>query len=770
MKPQILNRKVIFLFLIISTFLSSLFADNSKLTKTIRGKVIDRDSKYVLAGANVIIQNSDPVLGASTDLNGNFFINNVPLGRHSIEVIYIGYESSVVSNVLVGSGKEVVLTIELAESMIYTEAIEVTAEIQKEQPINEMASISARAFTVEETGRYAASINDPSRMAMSFAGVTGAGEDERNEIVIRGNSPRGMLWQIEGVPVANPNHFSEVGSSGGGISMISNNILDNSDFMTGAWPAGFGNAVSGVFDINLRKGNSQKMENALQFSLLGADFSMEGPLSITEGSSFLVNYRYSTLAIFDALNVQVLDEDEGTPDFQDLAYKFYIPTDSWGIFFLWGIGGLSQIATPIEINTLRAINGSDISYLATTGEDYESKIGIAGLTHMYFLNKNSYLKSALSYNTSQLRNEEEGLFYDQDTVAHIHKDYEEDFQNDNLVFSTLYNHKLNAQNTLRAGFIMNHMRYDVLSMNYDDSKHKYFNEVSDKGNSNLYQFYLQSKYKINEAFSVFAGLHNIYFELNDKYNFEPRLALKWNLTQDRSFTFGAGFHSQQQPLALYFADFELADGSVNKLNQNLDFTKSRHYAISYDDLLLDQLRLKVELYYQDLYSVPIAKNAAYNNVDSGYLNTYSTLNQHDDISYIILDNNGTGKNYGVELTLEKFFSNDWYFLLTGSLYQSKYTALDGIERDTKFNGNYVLNFLAGKEYKTSNDNILGLNARITSAGGKRDHPVQGVKTLLDDNGDPVLNIFTGQPILYAPNDFNKAFSRQVDDYFIIKSA
>ena len=89
----------------------------------------------------------------------------------------------------------------------------IDGEAERGENINKMATVSARTFSVEETKRYAGSIDDPARMASSYAGVGVV--DGNNDLVIRGNSPRGMLWRMEGLEIPNPNHFSSQGASGG---------------------------------------------------------------------------------------------------------------------------------------------------------------------------------------------------------------------------------------------------------------------------------------------------------------------------------------------------------------------------------------------------------------------------------------------------------------------------------------------------------------------------------------------------------------------------
>ncbi len=613
---KVFQIKILAIILVISSF-SQLYSNNTNLTQVIRGKVIDRDSKYSIPGVNVIIQNSSPALGASTDSEGNFVIMNVPIGRYNIEFIYIGYEPLVISNVLMGSGKEVVLNAELFESIIESDAIVVKAQVTKEIPVNEMASVSARAFTVEETGRYAASINDPARMALSFAGVTNSGSDAMNEIVIRGNSPRGMLWNIEGVAVTNPNHFAEEGNTGGAIGLISNNMLDNSDFLTGAWPASFGNALSGIFDINFRKGNASTYEHAFQFSPLGVDISSEGPLSFLDGASYLVNYRYSTLSIFDAVGISIIEKNKGLPDFQDLSYKLFLPTKNWGVFSIWGIGGLSNTISESEIMTGQTYDNREYSYLEEEGEKVSSDIGIAGITHMYFVDKKSFLKTALSFSGTRMNLEEEGLINNELQKVNIIE-----FKNNKSVFSTLYNRKFNAKNTFQMGFILTTLRYNSKSREYNEKIDEMVKYVDASANSNLYQGFIQSKYKLSKRFTLFSGLHGSYFEFNDKYTIEPRLSVKWIMTDKQSLSFGVGFHSQINPLSLYLME----DNTGSKLNRDLDFLKARHFVASYDNMFFDQWRVKLELYYQDLYNIAIAKDTLDTNFNPGYLQTYSSLN------------------------------------------------------------------------------------------------------------------------------------------------
>lgn len=698
---------------------------SQKLSQTIRGKVIDQESQVPVIGATVLIMGTDPVLGSSSGLDGSFEIKEVPVGRHTIRISSIGYEEAIIPELLLGSGKEVVMTIRLQESFTQLNEIVVTSEPEKGQPLNEMATVSARSFSVEETQRYAASLNDPGRMVLSFAGVS-SNDDMSNEIIVRGNSPRGVLWRIEGIEVPNPNHFGEEGSAGGGVSMMSANMMDASDFYTGAFPAEYGNAYSGIFDINLRNGNNQKREYAAQIGLLGVDFAAEGPFSKDYKGSCLLNYRYSTLGILSKLGVDAFGS--AIPIFQDLSYKIHLPTKKKGVFNLWGIGGLSN----------QAFNED--------GEeaDFRYNMGVAGLSHHIILSEKTYLETILTASRSlnafeRTEPKEQFLYQDQ-------------FGKNTLRASWLLNRKLNAKNTLRAGIITSHEQFDLLQefSNADTSA----TEVDATGETQLIQAYGQWKSRLTENVVLNAGLHSMYLALNQNYSIEPRLGLRWTLSPSQTLNAGFGVHSRMEPLVIYFSRYK--DNSQS--NKNLEFMRAYHYVLGYENALRPNLLLKSELYYQQLNNVPIAPAGT---DDPAWLG-YSTINYAGGLVNHPLVNEGSGRNYGMELSLEKFFTNNYYFTLTGSLFESKYTGRDGVERDTRFNGNFNTNLLLGKEFHLgrSDNNILGINIRTLTAGGNRRTPILLAQSR--EKGEAVFDLgrrYQERQGMYFRTDFRLSYRR-----------
>lgn len=701
-----------------------------ELTQNLKGQIKDAQSGSPIIGVNVIVLGTDPIKGAVTDLDGRFRIEDVTVGRHNIKATFIGYEEVVVPEVLVGAGKEVVLDIPLRESLIKLDEIVITDEQGKGKPLNEMAAISALSFSVGETSRFAATFDDPARAALSFAGVRGGGDDILNEIVIRGNSPKGLLWRIEGIEIPNPNHFAEDGSSSGGISMLSSNMLSNSDFFTGAFPAEYGNALSGVFDIKLRKGNIDKKEYAVQAGLLGLAGAAEGPLGKNSKGSYLVNYRYSTLAAFDNLGIKILGENEKIT-FQDLSFKVHLPTKKAGSFSFWGLGGASDDNVKADVE-----NGNSIF------EDFSTRLGILGLSHVFYLNEDTYVESQIAFSGH------ENKFVEDSLRQQIY--FTEDFVNTSIRGGILLNKKFNAQHTLRTGGFFSHLGFDLFSQFWQRRQGRFITEHDQDGSSQYLQTYAQWQFRASESLTLNTGIHYSQFMLNNNYTIEPRLSLKWELAPRHTLSAGFGYHSRLESFAVYMGLEQLPDGSIIRPNQELDFSKARHYVAGYEVQLRSDLRFKTEVYYQDLYDVPIRERNPSNIAQQ----TFSALNESDGFITGTLVNNGTGENYGLEMTLEKFFTNNYYFTMTGSLFESKYTGADGIKRDTRFNGNFVTNILGGKEFKVgrNKNNLIAINGRFIFAGNNRYSPFAPVT-------------FEGE--VFVVPDFNEAYTIRMENYWRI---
>lgn len=696
------------------------------ITQTIRGKVVDEASQFPLEAVQVTVTLSDgKVLGGLSNEQGQYRVDKVPVGRQVVVFKFIGYQEVVLDNIEVTSGKEVILNVEMGESSIELEEVELIAR-RSGEPINELAFVSAREFSVEETNRYAGSRGEPARMASNYAGVQGA-DDSRNDLVVRGNTPQGVLWRVDGINIPNPNHFSIPGTGGGPVTILNNKFLTNSDFFTGAFPAEYGNGIAGVFDLKMRNGNNEKHEFSAQLGFLGTELMAEGPLNKETGASYLATYRYSTLQLFSFMGINV--GTDAIPQYQDGAFRINLPQKNGSYFTLWGMGGLSTI--DIVLSDAIAPDTSTLIYGDNDRDQYfSSNTGIVGLSYTYPFNINTYIKAAVAVSHASIfanhnqifRHVEDDLFVKDSLPAILDYNFKETKYS--AVFS--YTKKLDRRQTLKAG-----INIDYTQMRYADSARMVRPNVggvttldpwttrwdADQGAA-LVQPYVQYKLRLQDRFSLTAGLTSLYYSMNDNSfsPVEPRLGLSYNVGQGKKLSFGTGLHSQTQSAYTYFYSNKTIDGDPQEYNLGMGLTKSWHAVLSYDMSLGKAMRLKAETYYQYLFNIPVETMSS----------SFSMINSGSGFSRLFPDtlvNEGTGRNYGVEVTLEKFFSNSYYFMLTASLFDAKYRGSDDVLRNTVFNGRFAFNALFAKEFALGENSTLNLGGKVTSIGGRWYGPV-----------------------------------------------
>lgn len=695
------------LFSLLSFFFIGLISF-SQVTQTVRGKVVDKESKYPLIGANVlIISDTTKTLGAATDLDGKYRIDGVSLGRHRVRISSVGYYDQIIP-VVVNAGKELILNVELEESTIEMKTVEIKAGDENGGVKNDMALVSVTSFSVEETDKYAGSRGDPARMASNFAGVQGS-DDSRNDIIIRGNSPLGVLWRVEGIDIPNPNHFSIAGASGGPVSIINNKLMSNSDFFTGAFPAEYGNSTSGVFDLKLRNGNNQKHEFSFQLGFLGTELMGEGPLSKKNGSSYLFAYRYSTLAIFGNLGIPI--GTNAIPQYQDLSFKLNFPQKKGGSISLFGISGLSNIDIVLSDDKDPSI---DVFGEQDKDQYFGTGMGVLGMTYIKPLNPKTFFKTsvAASYEAQDADHNifERSIVNNEYQLDTIYPYLRYNFGQAKFSLSSFINKKVTKRDVLKYGINADYYLFNFQDSIYDDQvSYTWQNRWDAQASGALIQPYIQWKHKFSEIFAVNLGLHSQYYTLNNTYSLiEPRASFKWNIDEKQVLNGGVGLHSQIQPAYIHFYKF---NDSAGLHNFDVGMSKSMHYVLGYATGGRG-FQFKTEVYYQSLFDIPVTKQPS----------SFSLVNQGGTFARFFPDtlvNNGTGQNYGIEVTLRQAFSKSFFMMITGAVFDSKYTGSDGIQRNTSYNGNYAANFLIGKEFKVGKRNNFNIGAKVTWAGGKR---------------------------------------------------
>lgn len=679
--------------------------------QTVRGRVVDAVSQTPLVGVNVVVLNvGDVPLGASTDANGDYLITGVPVGRQTIKITYVGFEEQVIPNIVVTAGKEVILNIALTESVNSLDEVVIVADSREDKTAtnNDLAVVSARSFNVDDTKRYAGALGDPSRMAANFAGVVG-GNDSRNDIVVRGNSPQGMLWQLEGLNIPNPNHFGSLTSTGGPVSMLNNNNLDKSDFITSAFPAQYGNATAGVFDIRLRDGNNRKQEFVTQVGFNGFELGAEGPFSKNSKASFIANYRYSTLGVFDALGID-FGAGGNVPLYQDLNFKISVPTKSGGKWTVFGMGGISSID----------LLGSEADLTSTSEDLYGTenrdtypryRTGIAGISYEKNISARTFIKATAGISHTFEEYRTDSLVRDsQQKVVDRFQRANGEFTTNKGSLAFLTRTKFNARNSLTSGFYIDATGFDLFNRDVFPNVGKDSVRLDVNDQAQLYQAYSTWKHRFGNRLTLNAGVHLQYYSLNEELAIGPRVGLQYRLHANHALSVGYGRHSQAAGIYTTFVQTPSPAGP-QLTNRNLGFINSDHYVITYDWNITEQLRLKAEGYFQQLRDVPVERDPS----SFSAINTGASFNPSDKANLV---NNGTGTNTGVEFTLERFFSRGYYFLATASVFDSKYEGSDGVERNTAYNTGQVFNLLAGKEWKLgAGSKFLSLNLKVTTIGG-----------------------------------------------------
>ncbi len=693
-------------------------AFNAQITQTVRGKVFDSETNYPLLGAKVEVLTGDSIsrYRGITDEEGRFIIEKVPVGKHQLEVKIPTYDLKSVT-VEINSGKEAIVNVPLTERIIEQKEVTITAR-KKGQVINEMALISAQQFSVEETNRYPGSRMDPARMASNFAGVQGA-DDSRNDIIIRGNSPLGVVWKVEGIDIPNPSHFAISGSTGGPVSVLNNKLLGNSDFFMSAFPAEYGNSTSGVFDLKLRNGNDRKHEFTGQLGLFGTELLAEGPLNKKGSASYLVMGRYSTLSMFQGLGIKI--GTDAIPVYGDAAFKLNWRLKKGGNLSLFGIGGKSQIA--IKISDQKEYSG-ELYGEGDRDQYFGTSMGVTGINYKKSLNEKTYIAWTAAYSYEEQHANHDYLLRqlnvsNGDTSISVTNKYPLMAYSFGISKVSNYfaiNHKISKQHLLKAGIYA-----DVFSVNMLDSVLSDINSPNSfikrwdyKGTAGMIQPFIQWKWRMNENMDFTAGIHShIFHALSISVSpAEPRLGWKYRLKNNQSVFAGAGMHSQAQPLYTYYYHRYGANGNAVRYNGGMDFMRSLHSGVGYEKAFKKGFNVRTEAYYQYIYNVPVTVAPS----------AFSMINMGSGFSRIFADslqNTGTGVNYGIELTIQKYFDKSFFFLFSGTLYDSKYTGSDNIVRNTSYNGRYVANFLAGKEFKIGDNQTIGIGTKITGAGGKR---------------------------------------------------
>ena len=671
--------------------------------QTVKGILRDQETLQPVAGATLQFTGQSTGFTAFSDADGSFKIK-IPSGRWDILISRLGYGPKTVANIQVGTGKEIMLEIPMEAKVYETQEVQISAG--KQTWLKPSSGSSVRTLQSQDAARFAGGYYDALRMVANFAGITSGNSDQSNEIVVRGNSPMGLLWRLEGLEIPNPNHLSNgVGSNGGAYSMISTNVLADFDFYTGAFPGEFGNAISGVMDLRLRKGNTDNHEFGLQLSVVGAEAAAEGPIGKSTNNSYLFSMRYANFNILQKYGIINLQDLSIIPSSLDWTFKMNFHGAKMGDLEFFTIGGKSKAGNEASKNRSEIVKGINNDEFLE-----EDALAVFGVKHLKnFKDGKTYLRTIIGITNSNLK-WHEGVV-DSNMVHVINK--QDWFISPVLRITEMVNRKIDGKNSIRAGFEYHRTFADMFSIRRQATQ--LFDTLANQREQSFYtQSYFQWKFKPNDVFELVPALHSTYTSVNKEVTFEPRLGMVLNLPGNQSINFGTGIYSRIEALPIYYFRVKVGKTRVT-LNSDLKTTKAYHLVAGYRKSFSGDLRVSLEAYYQHLYDVPVALNPS---------NTFSMVNISEGMPDIDLNNIGLSENRGIELTIDKSFSRSYYILATMSLFNSKYKASNLIWYPTYYNSNIVFNFVCGKEFKVGkyNQNTLGFNLRNMARGGYRYTP------------------------------------------------
>lgn len=693
-------------------------------TQRIRGQVIDVASNEPIIGASILVDD-DVHFGTTTDVDGNFVIEKVPVGRHTIAASYVGYESVVLKEQLLSSGKEMILNLTMRESVTSLGEVVVKPRVNKQMPLNEMAQVGARMFSVEEASRYAGGMADPARTASMFAGVATGGAT--NGISIHGNSPQMLQWRIEGIEVNNPNHFAEISQAGGGIfTSLNGTVLANSDFITGAMPAEFGNALSGAFDMKMRVGNNTKYEHAFQVGTLGVDFASEGPLKEGSKASYLINYRYSFLEI--AKKLRAINMEKETLDYQDLSFKLNFPTQNAGTFAVWFSGLYDNYKNEVP-------DVSDWETLWDQNDSHSKQASYAGgLTHTYRFKSGGLLRSNVAITGSYTKLDAN----DYDEKMTCAPDLDGKNNSWNVIIDVQHQQKFSSRYTMQNGFNHVHLDFHAWLNHVQEVAGPMLRVYESDGYTGLTRFYTNHKISLTKRLSTVAGANVMWFTLNNQWLVEPRISLSYKLTNTSTLSIAYALNSRKENTETYFVQ---KDGK--NVNEDLGLTRSHHISATFAQRLGDNAILKIEPYWQYLFDVPVEPGT-----------TYSIINNTIFFQDRDLTNDGAGRNYGIDLTLERYLKDGLYGMFTATIFKSEYKDAQGQWHNTRYDRGFITNILGGKEWMLGrrHQNVLGINGRFTLMGGERYTPVPD---------DISIEDIMQRPDKTVPQDVNNPYTKQL---------
>ena len=712
--------------------------------ETLRGTVKDAITGEALIGATVRIAELDNVAAVS-DIDGNYKITISQGGRYTIEANYIGYEPSVMKEILISGAKEVVVDITLRENNMELKEVVVKPRVNKEATVNPAVLTGGVMLSMEEATRFAGGANDPARLVMAFAGVSG--EADGSGLSVHGNAPERMQYRIEGVEVFTPNHYNDMWNAGYGlVSGLNANVIGNSDFFTSTFNANYSNALSGVFDVKMRPGNNAKHENILQLGSVFEELTLEGPLSKKSNASYIVNYRYGFSSLVDKLGL--IETEGGHITFQDFSWKLNMPTKSAGTFSVFGLALFDK--THDERVALEDMHSA---YDASNNDGDMTQL-LAGISHKIHLGNKWTWRTTAAYNMQHISMNNYYYGLDRDPATGVlrtplafeepEKQYlfsKQKQNEDRLLLNTELSKQVTAKWLTQFGAEYSHRFFDLAYRSVDQlyadpATMQTYTEMKD--NTGLASAFWQNLFTLSDNFSLSAGVAANYFLLSKDFSAEPRFSMKWQPGDKHSISLGYGLHSMVEKLDAYF----YRDENGTLVNKDLGLTKAHHLLGSYMYKIGENMNIRLNLFWQYGFDTPVGTNGS----------NYCVCNRFWAYTDEPLVSKGNTRNYGGDITLEHYMSHGFFGQTNFSLYKSEYRGEDKVWRNQLYDRGFMFKILGGKEWMLGR-NVLNVSAKYSIQGGLRYSPID--VTRMRANLD--AGIIDDTPIYKQGEEFSERF-------------
>lgn len=666
---------------------------------TISGQVREANTKLPLVAANIILIGTD--LGAATDVNGNFFIKNVPSNTYQIRASIIGYRSQIKTDIIVQPGKVTQVDFELTAETIQLNNVEVRAEYFSR---NILQPNSIKSFSYEEIRRSPGGFEDVVRALSILPGVAQA-DAGRNDLIVRGGAPSENLYVVDGLEIPNINHFGTQGATGGPLSYINLDFVRETSFSTGGFSVMYGDKLSSVLSIDLRQGRNDRVGGKATISATQFGLNLEGP-ALTENSNFIFSARRSYLDfIFKAAGFAFV------PEYYDVLSKYEYKIDNKNSLSFLFIGAFDNVKffndTPEKRFDNSRILGSDQTQYAT------------GLSYRRLFS-NGFMNIYLSRNFTDFNS------IQSDTLLNpIFKNISREEEN-NLKLDVV--HKFSPTVEMNFGVSSKFIEFDsdILFPFFVTS----FGDTLSINSLNQSQNFFKGASYINFNFLFFnrlitnVGVRFDYFDaLNTKYYLSPRFSLSFPLTSITNLNFSTGIF-YQTPSYIWL----IADNS----NRDLKSIKVNQYILGFDHQLNDDALLKVEGFIKDYSNYPTSKKRPYlvlANTGAGFSGSddnYSSFGLEPLVS------SGFGISKGIEISVQKKLSDTPYYGIFSFTYaKTDFTSLDGIKRDGAYDQNWIINLSGG--YKINKHWEVSTKFRFASGRPYTPFQTNGTQLVADYN-------------------------------------